>query len=117
MKVIIMVCTKKKFRTNGPFWARKLDILMNSGLAARIFFKSCRLKGADRYLKILLVFFFLRKKLIWCNLIFLAFRPFFYCLIMGMVKLSHATVNRMLKQSEHDFFHIYNWILKKSGHE
>ena len=32
-----------------------------------------------------------------------------------MVKLSQATVNWILKQSQHDFFHDYYWILKQSG--
>ena len=36
------------------------------------------MKGANRYREILLLF---EKKIIWGNLIFLAFRPFFYCLI------------------------------------
>ena len=54
MKVIIMVCTKKfLFRTNGSFWARKY----NSGLAPRFFLKFCRMKGANRYMEILLVVF------------------------------------------------------------
>ena len=46
------------------------------------------MKGANRYREILLLF---EKKIIWGNLIFLAFRPFFYCLI-GMVKLTQVTV-------------------------
>ena len=46
MKVIIIVCTKKKFRTNGPF-----------GSALRIFLNFCRMKGANRYMKILLLVF------------------------------------------------------------
>ena len=48
----------------------------NSGLAIRIFLKFWRIKGANRYMKILLVLF-REKKFIWGNLIFLAFRPFF----------------------------------------
>ena len=57
MKVIIMVCTKKiLFRTNGPLWARKWHILI-TGSALRIFLKFCRMKGANWYMKILLVVF------------------------------------------------------------
>ena len=33
------------------------DISRNSGLALRIFLKFCRMKGANRYMKILLVIF------------------------------------------------------------
>ena len=55
------------------------------------------------------------KNFIWGNLIFLAFRPFF-TVRLGMVKLSQATVNWILKQSGHNFFHDYYWILKQSGH-
>ena len=47
-----------------------------SGSALRIFLDFCRIEGANRYMKILLVVF-LEKKLIWGNLILLAFRPFF----------------------------------------
>ena len=55
---------------------------------------------------------FSRKKSIWGNLIFLAIRPFFTALL-GMVKSSHATVNWILKQPGHDFFHDYYWIIKQ----
>ena len=71
------------------------------------------MKGANRYMKILLVVF--REK-IQFKLIFLAFRPFF-TVSLGMVKLSQATVNWILKQSVHDFFHDYYWTLKQSGHD
>ena len=71
--------------------------------------------GPRDFLKILLVFF-REKKSIWGNLIFLAIRPFFTALL-GMVKSSHATVNWILKQPGHDFFHDYYWILKQSGHD
>ena len=50
-------------------------------------------------MKILLVAF--QEKKIWGNLIFLAFRPFF-TVWLGMVKLSQATVNWILKQLGHD---------------
>ena len=46
----------------------------------------------------------------------LAFRPFF-TVLLGMVKLSRATVNWILKQSGQDFFHDYYWILEHSGHD
>ena len=48
----------------------------NSGLALRIFLKFCWMKGANRYMKILLAVF-REKKIICDNLIFLAMRPFF----------------------------------------
>ena len=92
----------------------------NSGLTLRIFFKFCRMKRASRYMKVLLVAFF-RKKFIWGNLIFLAFRLFF-TVWLGMVKLSQATVDWMLKKSGHNFFHDYYWkedmirILKQWRH-
>ena len=72
------------------------------------------MKGADSYMKILVVF--REKKFIWGNLVFLAFGPFF-SVWLAMVKLSQATVNCIFKQSWHDFFHDYYWILKQSGHE
>ena len=97
MKEITMVCTKKIFfRTNGPFWSRKLCYPHNSESTLRFFLKNCRMKGANRYMKILWVVF--REKnsfgAIWS---FLAFRPFF-TLWFGMVKLGQATVNWILKQ-------------------
>ena len=80
------------------------------------------MKGANRYfMYLLLVVFqdfiscFSRTKFIWGNLIFLAFRPFF-TVSLGMVKLSQANVNWILKQSGHGVFHDSYWILKQSGH-
>ena len=73
------------------------------------------MKGANRYMKMLLVVF-CEKNFIWGYLIFLAFRPFF-TVRLGMVKLSQATVNCVLKQQGHDFFYDYYWILKQSGHD
>ena len=67
----------------------------NSGSALRIFLKFRRMKGANRYMEVLLVAF-REKKIIWVNLIFLAFRPFF-TVLLGMIKLSQATVNWILK--------------------
>ena len=49
MKVIIMVCTKKNLFKMAP--------PDNSGSALRILLKFCRMKGANRYMKILLVVF------------------------------------------------------------
>ena len=48
----------------------------------------------------------------WGSLIILAFGPFFTALLT-MTKLSQTTVNWILKQSGHDFFHDYYWILKQ----
>ena len=54
MKVIIMVCTKKVLlRTNGPFWAQKWHVL----LTLELFNNFSEWKGADRYMKNLLVVF------------------------------------------------------------
>ena len=74
----------------------------NSGSALRIFLKICRMKGANRFMKILLVVF--REK----NSFGAVFTVW-----LGMIKLSQATVNWILKQSGHDFFHDYYWILKQ----
>ena len=35
----------------------------------------------------------------------------------GMVKLNQVSVNWILKQSGHDFFHDYYKILKQPGHD
>ena len=64
MKVIIMVCTKKIIQFKCS--------VGSSRLAVRIFLKFCRMKGANRYMEILLVVF----REIWGNLIFLALRNF-----------------------------------------
>ena len=37
--------------------------------------------------------------------------------LFSLAKLSQVTVNCILKQSGHDFFHDYYWILKQSGHD
>ena len=42
---------------NGPFWAQKMVHPHNSGLTLRIFLKFCRLKGANRYMKVPFVVF------------------------------------------------------------
>ena len=58
MKVIIMVCTEKNlFRTNWAILAPKMAHPHNSGLALRIFLNFCRIKGANRYMKLLLFVF------------------------------------------------------------
>ena len=75
----------------------------NSGSALRIVLKFCRMKGATRYMKILLIIF--REKVHLGQ-----FYPFNLLVIfyfLGMVKLSQATVNWILKQLGHDFFHNY----------
>ena len=84
-----------------------------NGTSSELFLKFCRMRGANRYMKKI---FFFSKKIIWDNLIFLAFRPFF-TVRLGMVKLNQATVNWILKQQGHDFFYDYYWILKQSGHD
>ena len=56
MKVIIMVCTKK----NYDKWAildAKVAHPLNSGSALRIFLKFYRMKGPNRYMKVLLIVF------------------------------------------------------------
>ena len=54
MKVIIMVCTKKKFvQDKWAILGLKMSHAHNSGA----FLKFCRMKGANRYMKILLVVF------------------------------------------------------------
>ena len=73
----------------------------NTGSALLIFKKFCRMKGAKRYMKILLVVFW-EKKFCWGNLIFLSFRPFF-TVWLGMVEIEPG--------------HCYYWILKQSGHD
>ena len=118
MKVIIMLYTKKiLFRTNGPFWARKW---IGSGLVPIIFLKFCKMKGANRYMKILLVITF-RKKNYFGQ--FNLFRSFF-TVWLDMVELEpgHCYLNsqamiffmittgslnsqdmiRIFKQSRHD---------------
>ena len=93
MKVIAMVCTLKKFvQDKLPILGPKMVHPHNSVSALRIFLKFCKMKN-------------------WGNLMFLAFRPFFTVWLV-MVKLGLATVNWIPKQSGHDFFHDYNWILR-----
>ena len=74
-----MVCTKKNskiqklFRTNWAILGQKMAHPHNSGLAIRIFFKFCRIKGANKQMKLMLMIFFKKKfcgtirKIILCN--------------------------------------------------
>ena len=57
MKVIIMVCTKKFVHDKRAVLGLKMAHPHNSGSVLRIFLKFCRIKGANRYMKILLVVF------------------------------------------------------------
>ena len=51
-----MVCTKKKIvQDKWTILGLKMAHPYNSGSAVRIFLEFCRMKGADRYIKILLV--------------------------------------------------------------
>ena len=62
MKVITMACTKKNFvQEKWTILGLKMAHPHNSGSAQRIFLKFCRMKGANRNMKILLVVF-VRKK-------------------------------------------------------
>ena len=70
------------------------------------------MKGANRYMEILLVVF-PKKKLIWGNLIFLGH---FLLFDWTWLKLSQATLTMDL-YSGHDFFHAYYWILKQPEHD
>ena len=91
-----MICTKKNCSGQlgyfGPFWAHS----DNSGSALRILSKFCRMKWCIKYMKIWL--FFWEKKIIWGNLIFLTFRPFF-TVWLDMAKIEPG--------------HCYYWILKQ----
>ena len=89
---------KKFFQDKyGLFWAQKWHFL-NSGLALRIFLKFCRMKGANRYMKILLVVFWEKFHLGQFDL----FRPFF-TVWLSMVEIEPG--------------HCYCWILEQSGHD
>ena len=93
----------------GLFWAQKWHFL-NSGLALRIFLKFCRMKGANRYMKILLVVFWEKFHLGQFDL----FRPFF-TVWLALVEIESGHCDCwILKQSGHDLFHDYYWILKQS---
>ena len=57
MNVMIMVCTQKICSGQMDNFGPKNGTSHNYGLAVRIFFKFCRMKVANRYMKILLVVF------------------------------------------------------------
>ena len=57
MKVIIMVCTKENCSRQMGHFGPENGTSHNSGLAQRIFLKFHRMKGANRYMKTLLVVF------------------------------------------------------------
>ena len=74
MKVKIMVCTKKDFvQDNWTILGPKMVHPHNSESALRIFFKLCRMKGANRHIKLLLVVFREKNSFGAIDL----FRPFF----------------------------------------
>ena len=52
-----MFCTKKNYLWQSAILGPKIAHPLNAGLALRIFLKFCRMKGANRYMKILLVVF------------------------------------------------------------
>ena len=132
MKVIIMVCSKKNlFRTNGPFLWLKMANPDNSWSAQRILLKFSRMKGADRFMKILLLF---EKKFHLAQFDLFSLEAIFYS-DWAWLKLSQVTATigslnsedritfmisagslnsqdmiRILKQSRHDFSgkHLYD---------
>ena len=57
----------------------------NSGLALRIFLKFCKIKGAERYIIILLAVF-PEKKIYLGNLIFQPLRHFYYLIGHGEIE-------------------------------
>ena len=70
----------------------------NSGLALRTFSEFCRMKGANRCMKILLAVFLEKIQLGQFDL----FRPF--CIVgLGMIEIEPS--------------HCYYWILNQSGHD
>ena len=85
--MILIFSTKKivwgKWTILGP----KVTHPHNSTSAVNFFFfKFCRMKGADRYMKF---YYFFRKKFIWRNLIFLGH---FLLFDWAWLKFSQATV-------------------------
>ena len=57
MKVIMFCAKKIFFQDKWAILSLKMTHLHNSGLALRIFLKFCRIKGVNRYIKILFVVF------------------------------------------------------------
>ena len=71
------------------------------------------MKGANRYIKILLVVFQKKVHLGQFDL----FRSFL-TIWLGMAEIEPGHCYYwILKQSGQDFFHDYYWILKQSGHD
>ena len=76
MRVILIIFQKMFVWGKWTILDPKMAHSHNSWSALRIFLKFNKIKGANRYMKILLVVF-REKKFILGNLIFLAFRSFF----------------------------------------
>ena len=93
---------KNFFQDKWPILGPKMTHPHNSGLALRMFLKFCQMKVANSYMKILFVVF--REKIYLGQFDLFALRPL--TVWLGIVKLSQATVNWILKQSGHDFFMI-----------
>ena len=55
--VIKMVCTKNFVQDKWAILGPKMAHPRNSGSTVKVFLKLCRMKGANRYMKILLAFF------------------------------------------------------------
>ena len=58
MKVKIMVCIKKSCSGQMGHFGPKNGTSDNSGSVLRTFLRFCRMKGANRYMKILLIHLF-----------------------------------------------------------
>ena len=115
MKVIIMVCNKKK--TVQDKWTTlwlKIAHLDNSGLAQRILLKFYRMKGANRYMKISLIF---KKKFHLGQFDLFSLEAIFYLLIGHGWNWVRWLLRYILKQAVPNYFHDYCWILKQSRHD
>ena len=112
---VIMVFTKNIVQDKLGYFGPTMAHSHNSGLALRIFLTFYRMKGADRYMIILLVVFFFENKMHLGQ--FDLFRPFSTdSLDMVEIEIGHFYY-WILKQSRHDLFHDYCWILKQLGHD
>ena len=89
---VIMVCTKKFFSWQMVILGPKMAHLHKSGSARIIFLKFCIMKGANRYMEILLVVFE-KKNSFGANWA----RPLF------IGSLNSQDMIRILKQWRHDF--------------
>ena len=81
MNVIILVCIKKKKKKNQAKWdilCPKMTHPDNSGSALRIILRFCRIKGTNRYIKILLFF---EEKVHFGQFDLFSLEAIFYCLI------------------------------------